>query len=433
MASPSGTSTPWTSRIKSMVVYLMIPYMIGYLVSHGYLSEFFEEYLSTAASGDLGGSSSSKRSLSMAQGNNNMPTHQQQAAPPSLAPQQCDLHFRNLLNLTKQTSSSSFFDTTFRDVSFVVHRNGDATSCGKVDMGEKVFVAQLKKNYEALGEGVCLPELSKYQVESIVTKTFQDVLANNDCHSVEAYGTKKEGFLGFCDNGEKHTPILLDHDDLVPVTTNAGESSLPCRFHSREGLRITRLDELTEMANRPCGDNENSATCHVVKDNGRKEIHLYAVPAGRVFMFAPSEVGEVFYLPHVMGALDKPIYLEVLNLEPRVFDVFNFFSREESKELVDRAMAETRESHRIQRSTTGAQSKSVNSRRTSESGFDTHGKTAVKVKKYVYFAHFKSISGFLCICSQHILCSFFRRCFKTLGFDEYWEVRNLDCELGLWP
>jgi hypothetical protein len=98
-------------------------------------------------------------------------------------------------------------------------------------------------------------------------------------------------------------------------------------------------------------------------------------------MFAPSHVGEIFYLPHVQGAGDKPIYLEVLNLEPRVFDVFNFFSREESKELVDRAIAETKESHRIKRSTTGAQSKSVNSRRTSESGFDTHGRTAVKVKK----------------------------------------------------
>lgn len=355
--------------MKSLLVYLVIPYIIGYLFSHGYLSEFYEHFLPA-----LGNSSKHPRSLTS---NSDMhtPTQQQQAAPPSLAPQQCDLHFRNLLRLAQDSFAE------FQNVSFVVHRNGDPTSCGKMDMGEN-FVAQLKKNYEALENGVCLPDLNKYQVEALVTKTFQDVLANNGCHSVEKYGKKAKGFLGFCDNGKAHTPILLDHNDLVPVTSNRGETSLPCRFHSREGLRVTRLDELTEMAKKPCGSDENSANCHVVND-GLKEIHLYAVPAGRVFMFAPSHVGEIFYLPHVNGALNKPIYLEVLNLEPRVFDVFNFFSREESKELVDRAIAETKESHRIKRSTTGAQSKSVNSRRTSESGFDTHGKTAVKVKKYV--------------------------------------------------
>ncbi|KAG7337243.1 2(OG)-Fe(II) oxygenase superfamily protein [Nitzschia inconspicua] len=376
----TSNSSSWPSRIKSIAVYLVIPYIIGYLFSHGYLSEYFEQYLPTVG----GGNGGNKRSLLSSSGD--APTPHQQAAPPSLAPQKCDLHFRNLLKVAEETFA------TFQNVSFVVHRNGDATSCGRSDMGER-FVLELKKNYEALGNGVCLPQLNKYQVESILTKTFQDVLSNNDCHSVEKYGNKSKGFLGFCDGGKEHTPILLDHNDLVPVTSAKGEKSLPCRFHSREGLRVTKLDELTEMAKRPCGADDISANCHVSK-NGLKEIHLYAVPAGRVFMFAPSHVGEIFYLPHVSGAMDKPIYLEVLNLEPRVFDVFNFFSREESKELVDRAIAETKESHRIKRSTTGAQSKSVNSRRTSESGFDTHGKTAVKVKK---------------------------RCFKALGFDEYWE------------
>jgi hypothetical protein len=360
------SSSPTSSRLKSFVLYLVIPYVIGYLFSHRILSELYEQFLPTV--GDL----SSKRSL-MSSSDVETPTQQQYAAPPSLAPQQCDLHFRTLLNLTQESYA------VFQNVSFVVHRNGDIASCGRMDMGE-TFVKQLKQNYEALGNGVCLPELNKYEVESLVTKTFQDVLSNKECHSVEKYGKKANGFLGFCDNGQAHTPILLDHNDLVPVTSSKGHSSLPCRFHSREGLRVTSLDGLTQMAQKPCSKDENSAHCHVVEDH-LKEIHLYAVPAGRVFMFAPSHVGEIFYLPHVQGAGDKPIYLEVLNLEPRVFDVFNFFSREESKELVDRAIAETKESHRIKRSTTGAQSKSVNSRRTSESGFDTHGRTAVKVKK----------------------------------------------------
>jgi hypothetical protein len=360
------SSSPNSSHLKSFVVYLVIPYIIGYLFSHGYLSEIYDRFLPSV--GDLG----NRRSL-MSSSDVDTPTQQQQAAPPSLAPQQCDLHFRTLLNLTQESYMA------FQNVSFVVHRNGDATSCGRMDMGERL-VAQLKKNYEAFGNGVCLPELNKYQVESILTKTYHDVLANSDCHSVEKDGRKTKGFLGFCDSGPAHTPVLLDHNDLVPVTSSNGQTSLPCRFHSREGLRVTSLDRLTQMAQTPCGADENSAHCHTVK-GGFKEIHLYAVPAGRVFMFAPSHVGEIFYLPHVHGAGDKPIYLEVISLDPRVFDVFNFFSREESKELVDRAIAETKDSHRIKRSTTGAQSNSVNSRRTSESGFDTHGKTAVKVKK----------------------------------------------------
>jgi hypothetical protein len=135
-----------------------------------------------------------------------------------------------------------------------------------------------------------------------------------------------------------------------------------------------------------CMREGDAPTCTVpgemdVAESDRNEIHLYSVPAGRVFMFAPSYVGEIFNLPHVPGALNKTIYLEVLALEPRVFDVFNFFSREESSELVERAIAETSESHRMKRSTTGAGAKSVNSRRTSENGFDTNGKVAVKVKK----------------------------------------------------
>ena len=128
-----------------------------------------------------------------------------------------------------------------------------------------------------------------------------------------------------------------------------------------------------------CEGDESTQTC--VASTTKKAVHLYSVPAGRVFMFAPSYVGEIFHLPHVPGASDKTIYLEVMSLSPRVFDVFNFFNREESKQLVDRAIAEKSESHRIKRSTTGAGDKSVNSRRTSESGFDTSGKTALKIKR----------------------------------------------------
>jgi len=129
-------------------------------------------------------------------------------------------------------------------------------------------------------------------------------------------------------------------------------------------------------------------------DSARKELHLYAVSAGRVFMFAPKYVGEVFELPHVKGPEGLPVSLEVMSLTPRVFDIYNFFNRAESKAIVDKALKETSETHRMKRSSTGASGYNLNSKRTSENGFDTHGKEAMIVK---------------------------HRCMDILGFDEYVE------------
>lgn len=273
--SPRSTG----NRIKSLVVYVVIPYAIGYLFSHGYLSDWYKEYLS--------GNSPSRQRRSMllstsSPWNQNALNEQQQAAPPSLAPQQCDVLFRKLLNFAGDQILA--FMETFASVSFVLHRNGEPTMCGTVDSGE-VFLQQLKTNYERLGGGVCLAELNKYQVESLLTITFHEVLANSQCHSVESYGKISDGFLGFCDNGKDHTPILLDHDDLVPVSKGGDDetdnsSSLPCRFHTREGLRILKLEDLTQMAKTRCGNEKNSASCYQTTENNRKEIHLYAVPAG---------------------------------------------------------------------------------------------------------------------------------------------------------
>ena len=45
-------------------------------------------------------------------------------------------------------------------------------------------------------------------------------------------------------------------------------------------------------------DKEQQAICESYIEMEAK-LHLYAVSAGRVFMFAPSYVGETFKLPHV--------------------------------------------------------------------------------------------------------------------------------------
>ena len=112
-------------------------------------------------------------------------------------------------------------------------------------------------------------------------------------------------------------------------------------------------------------------------------------------------------LPHVSGGdPNKPVYLEVLSVSPAVFDLHNFFSKvrpmvqpscpcivsifhpcnpkDESAELIERALDEKKESHRIKRSSTGDSGYTLNDRRTSESGYDTDGATSMRVKKCVH-------------------------------------------------
>jgi hypothetical protein len=215
--------------------------------------------------------------------------------------------------------------------------------------------------------------------------------------------------LEFCDMGKNRTTIQLDHAYLVQLP---GVGLNPCHFHTREGVRITNLEQLANLAKEisritedgQCENGENNENNN--NNNGKtscsnndmsqspKELHLYAVPAGRVFMFAPKYVGEIFHLPHIQSVRDLPVSLEVISLSPRVFDVYNFFDRAESQAIVDKALQETSETHKMKRSSTGASGYTVNSQRTSENGFDTHGKQAQAVK---------------------------RRCMDVLGFDEYEE------------
>mmetsp|Transcript_3677 Transcript_3677/g.7796 ORF Transcript_3677/g.7796 Transcript_3677/m.7796 type:complete len:714 (+) Transcript_3677:92-2233(+) len=215
--------------------------------------------------------------------------------------------------------------------------------------------------------------------------------------------------LKYCDMGIDRTPIQPDHNNLVRL---AQVKSLPCTFHTREGLRVTSLSMLVELAREVKSDKSGEGECGVGDNNeesdqqtctsgnggdggnARKELHLYAVSAGRVFMFAPKHVGEVFELPHVKGPQGLPVSLQVMSLTPRVFDIYNFFNRDESAAIVDKALKETSETHKMKRSSTGASGYNLNSKRTSENGFDTHGKEAQIVK---------------------------RRCMDILGFDEYEE------------
>jgi hypothetical protein len=342
--------------LKFIALWVVVPYLVGLSLSkigvipQSFLEDLLEPLIAQASGG---------RRL--------------QSVDPGVISSRCERRLHRILN-------SNGIDP-FQGASIVLHRNGEATPCGRT---EKSILPELLQAYSSFqGDEECPHSLNKYQVEALLTKTMHMVV--DTCVSMEKYGKKKDGLLGFCDMGPKHTPILLDHDELVPVVSPGNKTSLPCRFHTREGLRVSQFRQLAEMTKsaptpQNCQGDAESQTC-TVEENTQREFHLYAVPAGRVFMFAPAFIGEIFELPHVEGSDNKNIHLEVLSLSPRVFDVFNFFSREESQDLVDRAVAETSESHRIKRSSTGASGYNINSRRTSESGFDTHGKTAVKVKK----------------------------------------------------
>lgn len=300
-------------------------------------------------------------------------------------------------------------DDPFADLSIVLHRNGEIVPCGNttstsnsinIMQAFKAVLEQMKECPTDFGD--------KYQVESLLTRLLHQIVGKQ-CASEEKDRSSSLGFYGYCDMGPSKTPILKDHDRLVPIydtssssdsDSESGSMFLPCHFHIRAGQRVTSLSHFANLARHATApstlskeectsDDEGQETC-VAAGGGvetttkvqPRELHLYAVPAGRVFMFAPSHIGESIHLPHVKGGdPNKPVYLEVLSLSPRVFDLVNFFSKDESKTIVDRALSERSESHRIKRSSTGAQGYTVNNQRTSENGFDTNGPTAMTLKE----------------------------------------------------
>jgi hypothetical protein len=278
-------------------------------------------------------------------------------------------------------------DDPFENVSVVLHRNGEADPCFATKPTTSIL-HEIKSTLATMEYCPVQYDDKKYQVESFLSRTMHR-LTGNSCSSTESDRSASEGLLGYCDMGERKTPILLDHEQLIPIQLEHGGSRhLPCHFHTRNGVRI---NSLRALGSHLCNDTSNSCddvigTPQICRSQGDlREVHLVAVPAGRMFMFAPTHVNETIQLPHVNGAdPSQPVYLQVLSLVPRVFELFNFFSTEESADLVQRALAETRDSHRIQRSSTGALGYAINSHRTSESGYDTNGKTAVAIKRYVH-------------------------------------------------
>ena len=119
-------------------------------------------------------------------------------------------------------------------ISFVLHRNGEPDPCGSpIDALQTVIP-------KVLGNVSAMPD-DKYDVESVLTYTFAENV--NGCGSVDDKSAP-EGLSGYCDMGEARTPILLDHASLVRLPNGY----LPCRWFTREGLRISSLEQLQDLA-----------------------------------------------------------------------------------------------------------------------------------------------------------------------------------------
>ena len=181
-------------------------------------------------------------------------------------------------------------------ISIALHHNGEPDPCGVVELNTEAMVQTL------LADQPNCDDFSKYQLEMFLTHYVATALEKSSspgaCHAKDDDTRALSGLRGYCDMGPERTVIQYDHSALVRLPLH---NTLPCRWFTREGLRISNVSQLISLASADrCGnDAGGDATCDAASSTTSRTIHLYAVPAGRVFMFAPAFVGEEFLLDHV--------------------------------------------------------------------------------------------------------------------------------------
>lgn len=278
-------------------------------------------------------------------------------------------------SLNEALKLNSFGDP-FASVSIHIHRNGEAASCEDIDapdydddeeeVEESPFLSAIRKElneFEVKNNQILQ---NKYGFDSLLTRSLANWLVHEDRCYEFGYDEDNEidysALIDYCDMGEDRTTIQKDHHLLMGVPLmEQGEASfaLPCHYYTREGLRITSLMQLADIAR------------SISEDDDDDELHLYAVPAGRLFSFAASYLGEVFELNHLKLSKheDQPLSLKVISLIPRVFEITNFFDNKEADELIRIALGEESEENRLQRLKSGQDEHSFLHTRTSESAF----------------------------------------------------------------
>jgi hypothetical protein len=291
-----------------------------------------------------------------------------------------------------------WWSDAFDNVKLVVHHNGHGAPCGEIGQErsssslfqafQETFLQDAKQCPTSLSlfsgaDDDRMLLYNDYEMESILTRLINhNVDTCNSSALDEDDRDNKSGFYGYCDRGPANTPVLHDHALLVPNFDANGShqsSFLPCHFHTKAGLRIASLAHLAQLARQQ----STRASGRRGEQQG-EELHLYAVPAGRYFMFAPSYAGEVIDLEHVAGGdAETFVSLKVLSVQPRVFELINFVNpTREGDVLLQQALTETREELRLSRSTVDAKEKFM-ATRTSDTGWDTNSTVAKTLKRYV--------------------------------------------------
>lgn len=289
----------------------------------------------------------------------------------------------------------------FDDLMLVVHRNGEGTPCGEMRSN---LVQTLQETFQDEKECPTKEAVNNmYEMESILTRVLHRTVQScsssaSATESADDPGRRAttSGFFGYCDMGKARTPILEDHSQLVPNYVQSSSNNnnnkrkqrsfLPCHFHTKAGVRLSSFSHLVRLARQaaqaPAGQDDETTTATATKRP--RELHLYAVQAGRYFMFAPSYAGEIIDLSHVQGGdPQQSVYLQVLSVQPKVFDIVNFMHPiNEGQELLETVLQETRDDLKLRRSVTG-DADHINMERTSDTGWDTDSRVSQTLKRYV--------------------------------------------------
>ena len=192
-------------------------------------------------------------------------------------------------------------------ITFNLHRNGEYHPCNAATS----ITTSLS------------PHSSVYEFDRALTVAILASIPNTSCEPVDPNASDlNPSFAQHCDMGPLRTPLL--HSSSSVLLLPPPHSTLPCSYYTRIGDRITDLTTLTT---------------HL-----QTGTSLYAVAAGRHFLFGPGYVGETFLLPRVgfpSGNRGKPVELITLSVSPRVFEVSHFFTGEEADDIVERALSTT--------------------------------------------------------------------------------------------
>ena len=118
---------------------------------------------------------------------------------------------------------------------------------------------------------------------------------------------------------------------LAAYICNKVQGPIGCTLHDRQGNRVDSCDDIH-------------------RDDGDDEMMVWMVPKNRLFMWPTFEIGNKAIVRDVVSPVaGEKIILETISREPKIFRVFNFFSEEESEEMIQNAMAATEEEYRLKR------------------------------------------------------------------------------------